>query len=349
MLVDLGLDDGPDLFADGATSGEALGYDAIWAAEVGHNPFMSIAAAAAGTKRVQLGSALCVALARNPMTLATDANDLQLMTKGRFLLGLGSQIKLHIEKRYSMPWSHPADRMKEMIEAVRAIWASWETGDRLAFQGEFYQHTLMTPMFSPGPNPYGNPPIILAAVGPRMTAVAASVGDGVLVHSFTTERYLREVTMPQVQRGLDLAGKARSAIQVAAPILLATGDSEEELVSGIERVKRVIAFYGSTPAYHKVFDLHGWGGLGDEISALSKTGDWAQMPDLIDDEVLNTFAIVGAPEQLPQLFEQRFGGILDRVLIYAPPAIDPARWSAVLDDFQAYPQPYTPPSLVVHE
>ena len=202
MLVDGTIGFDPSGVVAQAGEAEAAGYDGIWSAEVNHDPFLPLVLAAEHTERIQVGTGIAVAFARNPMTVAATANDLQTLSEGRFLLGLGSQIKPHIEKRFSMPWSHPAPRMREFILAVRAIWASWADGSRLAFRGEYYRHVLMTPMFDPGPNPWGNPPIFLAGVGSLMTQTAGEVADGVLVHAFTTERYLREVTLPAVERGL---------------------------------------------------------------------------------------------------------------------------------------------------
>ena len=210
MKIDGGIGFDPNGIAAQAAKAEASGYDGVWSAETNHDPFLPIAIAAGATEKLEFGTGITVAFARNPMTLAVVANDLQLLTKGRFMLGMGSQIKPHITKRFSMPWSHPAPRMREMILAIRAIWKAWETGGKLEFRGEFYTHTLMTPFFDPGPNPYGNPKIFLAGVGVHMTEVAGEVCDGFLVHGFTTERYLREVSIPALERGAAKVGKTRA-------------------------------------------------------------------------------------------------------------------------------------------
>ena len=202
MKVDGGISTDLRKVPGQARAAEEFGYSGLWTAETNHDPFLPLVLAAEHTEQVELGTSIAVAFARNPMILATTANDLQTASQGRFMLGLGSQIKPHIEKRFSMPWSHPAPRMRELISAIRSIWLSWSDGSRLAFRGEYYRHTLMTPMFDPGPNPYGNPPIFLAAVGSLMTEVAGEVADGLLAHSFTTARYLREVTLPALDRGL---------------------------------------------------------------------------------------------------------------------------------------------------
>ncbi|MGH8324645.1 MAG: TIGR03617 family F420-dependent LLM class oxidoreductase, partial [Steroidobacteraceae bacterium] len=249
MKVDGGI--GPSLAEaeKSATEIEALGYDGAWATETGHDPFLPLAIAAHSTEHLELGTSIAVAFARNPMNLATVANDLQEVSGGRFILGLGSQIKPHITKRYSMQWSHPAARMREMVLAIRAIWDCWASGTKLAFRGDFYTHTLMTPFFNPGPNPYGNPKILLAAVGERMTEVAGEVADGILIHGFTTERYMRDVTLPALERGLERGGHKREDFQVSYPGFIVTGNGEAELEAARKGVKGQIAFYGSTPAY----------------------------------------------------------------------------------------------------
>jgi probable F420-dependent oxidoreductase len=268
------------------------------------------------------------------MNLAVLANDLQLLSKGRFILGLGSQIKPHITKRFSMPWSHPAPRMRELIAAMRAIWAAWETGEKLEFRGEFYTHTLMTPFFDPGPNPYGNPKILLAAVGELMTEVAGEVGDGLLVHGFSTERYLREVSLPALENGAARAGKTRADLTVSYPGFVVTGASDEDVARATKAVREQIAFYGSTPAYRSVLELHGWGDLQTELNTLSKRGEWVKMGELIDDDVLDAFAVVGPVEQVAGKVKVRFGDIVDRFSFYAPYKIEPEIWRAVLAGFR---------------
>ncbi|MFZ0172045.1 MAG: TIGR03617 family F420-dependent LLM class oxidoreductase, partial [Acidimicrobiales bacterium] len=228
MLIDGGLSFDAEKMGERAREVEAQGYDGAWSTETGHEPFLILAAAAPHTEKLQLGTGIVVAFGRSPMITATMANDVQLLSKGRLLLGLGSQIKPHIEKRYSMPWSHPAARMREYIRALRAIWASWNEGTKLDFRGDFYTHTLMTPFFSPGPNPYGAPKVFLAAVGELMTEVAGEVADGILIHGFTTERYLREKTMPALGRGLDKSGRSRESFQVSYPGFIVTGTPEEQ-------------------------------------------------------------------------------------------------------------------------
>ena len=313
---------------------EEIGYDGLLTAETAHDAFLPIVLAAEHTQRIELATGIAVAFARTPMVLAYTANDLQQMSEGRFVLGLGSQIKPHIEKRFSMPWSHPARRMREYILALHAIWSSWNEGTPLKFEGEFYRHTLMTPFFAPPPNPFGPPKVFLAAVGEKMTEVAGEVADGIIIHGFTTERYVREVTMPAVERGLAAAGRERSSFQVSGPLFVVTGTTEEEIATATQGVKQQIAFYGSTPAYRGVLELHGWGDLQTDLNALSKQGSWVQMGELIDDEILRTFAVVAEPEGVGAELKRRYGGIVDRCSFYAPYRTDPARWTRVIEDLR---------------
>jgi len=333
MKIDGGIGFDPSGIAEQAANAEASGYDGVWSAETSHDPFLPIAVGAAATEKLEFGTGITVAFARNPMTLAVVANDLQLLTRGRFMLGMGSQIKPHITKRFSMPWSHPALRMREMIQAIRAIWKSWETGDKLDFRGEFYTHTLMTPFFNPGKNPYGNPKVLLAGVGEHMTEVAGEVGDGFLVHGFTTERYLREVSLPALERGAAKGGKTRDDLTVSYPGFVVTGTDDESTEAAAAAVRQQIAFYGSTPAYRPVLELHGWGNLQSELNTLSKRGEWVKMGELIDDDVLNAFAVVCPLDEVAREVRNRFEGMIDRFSFYAPYRVDPEAWKDVLAGF----------------
>jgi probable F420-dependent oxidoreductase len=332
MKVDGGI--GGNLQGAGAAARkqEEQGYDGLWTAETAHDPFFPLLLASQQTEQVELGTGIAVAFARNPMTLAQTAWDLQAASEGRFILGLGSQIKPHITKRFSMPWSHPAARMREMILAIRAIWASWNDGTKLDFQGDFYTHTLMTPFFNPGPNPHGNAKIFLAGVGELMTEVAGEVCDGFLCHGFTTERYLREVTLPALERGAAKAGRALADIEISGPAFVVTGTNDKEMAASVQGTKQQIAFYGSTPAYRGVLELHGWGGLQDDLNKMSKEGKWKEMGELITDEILDTFAVVAEPEKLAEGLHGRYGDVVSRISFYAPYASDPDRWRAVMDD-----------------
>jgi probable F420-dependent oxidoreductase len=317
-----------------AENAEAMGYDALWAAEAGHDPLITLTAAASTTERIQLGTSILVAFGRSPMVTATMANDVQTLTEGRLLLGLGSQIKPHIERRYSMPWSMPAARMREYILALRTIWCSWNDGSELNFEGEFYRHTLMTPFFSPGPNEFGSPKIFLAAVGELMVEVAGEVADGLLIHPFTTERYLREVTLPALNRGLARSGRHRDAFQISYSGLVATGSTERERILAMESVRSQLAFYGSTPAYSGVLEMYGRGDLQPRLNSLSRSGEWEKMTELIDDALLDAFAIAAPAQEVAAKVQQRFGDVIDRFSFYCQPILEEEDWSLMLADLR---------------
>ena len=321
-----------------AQEAEAAGYDGAWSVETAHDPFFPLLLAAEHTERLELGTSIAVAFARNPMNLAHIGWDLQSFSKGRFILGLGSQIKPHITKRFSMEWSHPAPRMREMILAIRAIWDTWQNGAPLAFRGEFYTHTLMTPFFTPDPadlSDFGVPKIFLAGVGEMMTEVAGEVCDGFICHGFTTERYLREVTLPALARGRAKAGKSMGEFEIVGPSFVVTGSDEAEITAAKSGTRQQIAFYGSTPAYKGVLELHGWHGLHEELNALSKKGGWVEMGNLIDDEILNTFAVVAEPDRIAPELLRRYGDVVQRISFYAPYKMHPDRWRQVLTALQA--------------
>jgi probable F420-dependent oxidoreductase len=318
MKIDGGIRPSLRHAAADAQKAEQAGYDAVWTAETSHDPFLPLLLAAEHTESIGLGTAITVAFARNPMTTANTAWDLNGYSNGRFMLGLGSQIKAHIEKRFSMPWSHPAPRMREFISAMRAIWDSWQNETKLEFRGDFYTHTLMTPFFNPGPSEYGPPKVFLAAVGEGMTRVAGEVADGMLVHGFTTERYLREKTLPAVLQGLAASGRRRADFQLSYPAFVVSGETDAEMEAAAGGTRKQIAFYGSTPAYRPVLELHGWGDLQTELNTLSKRGEWEEMGRLIDDDVLNAFAVVGPSDEIPKLLNERFGDVVDRLNFYTP-------------------------------
>jgi len=335
MKVDFTLEGKPGDW-DAAAEAERRGYDGGWLSEIKHDPFPALAVAATRTERMELGTAIALAFARNPMSLAVQANDLQLYSGGRFILGVGSQIKPHITKRFSMPWSAPADRMREYLLAVRAIWHSWATGESLRFLGEYYTHTLMTPFFNPGPNPHGNPPIILAGVGPRMTRVAGEVAEGFFVHGFTTERYLRETTLPALAEGRAAAGKSGlDGFQVSGLPFIVTGETDEQMATADAAVRKQIAFYGSTPAYWPVLETHGWNELGQELNTLSKRGEWDEMGRRIDDDVLHAFAVVAPPDQVAEQLIGRYGDIFTRTGFYGPYPVPEGFWEPIMREIQS--------------
>jgi probable F420-dependent oxidoreductase len=332
MKVDASLTKAIEHTKSAAADLEAAGYDGIWAGETKHEPFLQLLQAAEATERVTIGSAVAIAFARSPMTLANAGFDLARYSGGRFVLGLGSQVKPHIERRFSMPWSKPAARMRELVLAVRAIWASWQEGEPLDFRGDFYSHTLMTPFFSPPPHEFGPPPVYLAGVGERMTEVAGEVADGFFFHPFTTDRYLREVTLPALGRGRAAAGRTDlDGFVLAGPAFACTGRDERELAAASKGTKDQIAFYASTPAYRPVLELHGWGDLQPTLTALSRQGRWSEMGDAIDDEVLHAFAVVGEPAVVGKGLRERWGPIASRLTPYTTYAIDPAALAEVVD------------------
>ncbi|MEM9033884.1 MAG: LLM class F420-dependent oxidoreductase [Actinomycetota bacterium] len=318
-----------------ATAAEAAGFDGLWTAETSHDPFMPHVLAAEHTESITLGTSIAVAFARNPMLLANIGYDLNAYSGGRFVLGLGSQIKPHITKRFSMEWSKPAARMREMIQAIRTIWDCWNNGTKLEFRGDFYTHTIMTPFFNPGPNPHGDAKIMIAGVGPLMTKVAGEVCDGFLAHGFTTEQYMKDVTIPALEEGMAAGGRSRDDFEISYPAFVVTGKNEEEMAAAAAGVRGQISFYGSTPAYRGVLEHHGWGELQTELNTMSKAGKWAEMADLIDDDILNTFAVVEEPDKVAGELLRRFNGAADRISFYAPYQVEDDFWTPVVEELQA--------------
>lgn len=291
---------------------EEMGYNGLKSIETAHDPFLPLLLAAQSTSNIDLTTGIAVAFARSPMTLANMGHDLNAASKGRFVLGLGSQIRPHITKRYSMPWSAPAARMREFILAMRAIWACWHEGKPLEFLGKFYTHTLMTPFFTPDNLEYGPPKVYLAAVGPLMAEVAGEVADGLLVHGFTTRAYLETVTLPALERGFAKAGKSRADFEISYPVFCVTGRDETEIKAEATKMRQQIAFYGSTPAYKPVLDSIGSGDLQPELNAMSKQGRWEAMGELIDDSVLDAIAVQGDTQDIARQIKSRYGHIADR-------------------------------------
>jgi probable F420-dependent oxidoreductase len=284
---------------------EQQGFDGAFSFEGPHDPFFPLVLAAQATERIELGTAIAVAFARNPMLCAYQANDLQLISKGRFVLGLGTQIEPHIVKRYSMPWSRPAARMREFVQALRAIWSAWETGERLDFRGEFYTHRLMTPFFDPGPNPHGVPRVFLAAVGPKMVEVCGEVADGFFVHPLHTREFLQAATLPALERGLESAGRDQGACEIACQTIVCLGSNDEEVEQARQKARGQVSFYGSTPAYRGVLDHHGYEDLQPKLNRLSKAGKWMDMIGEIDDALLDLIAVSGTPAKVAAALRQR--------------------------------------------
>jgi probable F420-dependent oxidoreductase len=315
MLLDVQLDARPDRAAHRARELVAAGVDGLFTFEGPHDVFLPLAAAA-GAVETDLMTNVAIALPRSPMHLAHAAYDLQRLSRGRFRLGLGSQVRPHIEHRYGATWDRPVARMREMVLAVKAILAAWQDGARPDFRGEFTRHTLMPPTFAPGPNPYGVPPVLLGAHGPYMTRTAAEVADGLLVMPFHSHRHFRERTLPAVAAGLARAG--RDSLPIFPQAIVAMGRTGPEQAAALHGVRALLAFYGSTPAYRQVLEVEGWAELQPELNALSKTGNTAAMVALVDDTMARTLAVVGTPEECAAEIRRRFGDVADRACAYFP-------------------------------
>ena len=305
---------------------EGMGVDGVFSFENAHDLFFPLVAAAPVCK-LDLMTNVAIAFPRSPMHLANAAYDLHLLSEGRFRLGLGSQIKAHVEKRFGSRWGKPVAQMREWVLATRAILEHWQDGTPLKFEGEYTRHTLMTPAFHPGPNPYGIPKILVGALGPKMNEMAAEVADGILVMPFNSERHMHERTLPAIDRGLATAGRTRADLELTAEVIVGCGRTDEELEQA-KGVRNLLAFYGSTPAYKPVLDAEGWGDLQPELNALSKRGDWATMSTLITDEMISTIAVHGTPRQCAEEIVRRYGADCQRICAYFP-------WYEASDDLVA--------------
>lgn len=296
-----------------AQAAEAQGYDGVLTQENRNDPFLALGVAAVATQRITLGTAVAIAFPRSPMVVANASWDLQVASRGRYVLGLGPQIRPHNEKRFSVPWVAPMARLREYVHSLRAIWTAWETGEKLRFEGQHYRFTLMTPNFVPPSHGLPMVPITLAAVGPRSLRLAGEVADGVQLHPFCTRRYQQEVVLPRLQEGLASSGRRLEHFEITGGGFIATGPDAAAVAKMFEWVRARLGFYGSTPAYWPVLELHGWGELGRELNALSKQGKWTDMTNAISDEMVHLFAGVGTHEEIAGVIEQRFGGVSDAV------------------------------------
>lgn len=321
--------------ADEAARAERLGYDDVATAETDVDPFVPLVAAADRTERVRLTTAIAVAFARSPMTTAMTAHNISQLAPGRVELGLGSQVKAHITRRFGMEWSKPAARMRDYVRALHAIWDAWESGERLAYRGEFYEHTLMTPVFTPPPAP--RPAILVAGVGELMTKVAGEAADGFLCHPFTTPEWVRDATIPALRAGAERGGRSLPAgyTLVGAPFVV-TGD-DQEMTEGMTQARQRVAFYASTPAYRPVLEHHGWGELGDELHTLSVQGRWEEMGRLVDGEVSDAFITAAPPEGIVAAIGERWGGLASRIAVSAPASLDDDAAAQLVADLAALP------------
>jgi probable F420-dependent oxidoreductase len=307
-----------------AVEAQRAGFGGLWTLEAHTEPFLPLAIAAEHSNTLRLGTAVAVALARNPMVVAHLAHELQRFSRGRLDLGLGSQVSAHIERRYGEEFEHPAARIREFVLALRAIWACWNDGAPLDFTGRFYRHTLMTPVFNPGPSGFASPRVLLSAVGPRMTEVACEVADGLVAHPLTSVKYAREVIAPRISSRQD------DGFEVVCPVLVVTGETAAELDVARRAVRKQIAFYASTPAYRSVLELHGQEGIADALRALSRRGEWDAMTGLVTDELMQVFSVESPIDALAAALHERFDAVLDRVLLYAPYPVEDELWTRAL-------------------
>ncbi len=331
-LVVSNLRDVPTL----AQAAEAIGFDGLWVSETSHDPFLMSALVAEHTQRAALGTAIAVAFPRSPGTLAYLAWDLAALSNGRFILGLGTQVKAHNERRFGVKWEPPVAKLREVILAMRALWDTWQNGTRLNFRGQFFKLTLMSPFFKPGPIPHPHIPIYIAGVNRGMCRLAGELCDGFHVHPFHSVRYLREVTLPAIKEGLRFNGRQRDEMELVSSILVIPGDTRAERESASQLVRQQIAFYASTPSYAPVMELHGWGDTREQLSRLAAKGRWDEMQSLITDDMLEVFALSGTWEDLPGLIMTRYEGLMDRVMYYLPfvPGDMDDRWRGIIEAFK---------------
>ncbi len=313
---------------------KTIGYDGIYTLEGSWDPFYPLVMAAEHAPGLDLATGIAVAFPRNPMHLAYQAWDLQKFSDGHFYLGLGSQIKAHIEKRFGIAFDPPASRMREYIQALKAIFDCWQHGSPMDFDGRFYKHTLMTPMFDPGPNPHGIPPVLLGALGPRMTEVAGEVADGLIVHPFNSMRFLENNAMPAVLRGLEKSGRQRTDFILQINAIVITGETEEAISAATESVKGLLGFYASTPAYRPPMEAVGYEDLQPELNALSKQGKWDALGSYIDDDFLEHFTTRGSPEEIAAKLKDKYGKYADRLAIYAPYAAPDDMWRKIIAELK---------------
>ncbi len=320
-----------------ARAAEDQGFDGVTSFEIANDPFMPLAFAAAATERIRFGTAIAVCFPRSPMVTAQVAWDLHAQSRGRFTLGLGTQVKGHNERRFSVPWTPPLPRLREYVESLRAIWRCWERGEKLRYEGQHYRFTLMTPEFSPPPTGLPPIPVTVAAVRPGMMKLAGRVCDGVRLHGFATRKYLEEVAMPNLRAGLSERGRDRSRFEIWGGGFVATGADEQAVAHQVEKIRYRVAFYGSTRSYHGVLEMHGWQELGVKLHEMSKKGQWQQMAAEVSDEVVAEFTAIATYENLNKVIEQRFGGISDSIALEFPGGTDAGLVRELLADIQRIP------------
>ncbi|HXT81281.1 MAG TPA: TIGR03617 family F420-dependent LLM class oxidoreductase [Acetobacteraceae bacterium] len=326
--------------AESARASEQAGYDAVMTMENKHDPFLAHAIAAVSTSRIELGTSVAIAFPRSPMVVANACWDLQNASGGRFVLGIGPQIRPHNERRFSVRWTAPAPRLREYVQALRAIWTTWEKGEKLDFQGEHYTFTLMPPYFVPPSSGQKMVPVTLAAVGPHSLRLAGEIGDGVRLHGFCTRRYLAEEIVPKIEQGMLRTGRSRQHFEITGGGFIATGPDEAAVAKMFEVVRGRVAFYGSTPGYWGVLELHGLGDLGRELNAMSKQGKWTEMAARVSDDVVHLFAAVGTYKDITARIEERFGGLSDALNMRADSSTHQDLPPDLLQDIKRIPTPF---------
>ena len=301
-----------------ARAAEDLGFAGLWTSETKHDAFLPLVIAANGTRRIQLGTSVAIAFSRSPMETAQTAWDLQDLSGGRFILGLGTQVKAHVTRRFSMPWGRPAARLREYIHALHAIWESFQTEGPLNFEGEFYRHTLMSPFFNPGPIEQPEIPVFIAGVNTRLARLAGELCDGFHVHPFHSPEYVRQTVKPAISEGASQAGRAPDRVELATSVFVVAAEKEQEASKQRESVRSQLSFYASTPTYSTVLETHGWQEVGERLGVLAREKRWPEMPELINDEMLHAFAVEAAPDEVGSALEERYEGLIDRVALYLP-------------------------------
>lgn len=324
---------------EAARAADDLGFAGLWANETKHDGFLPLALAAGASRRVELGTSVAIAFSRSPMETAQTAWDLQDLSEGRFILGLGTQVKAHVTRRFSMPWDRPVARMRDYILALRAIWRSFQTEEPLSYEGEFYSHTLLTPFFDPGPIENPAIPIYVAGVNTGLATLAGELCDGFHVHPFHSPEYIRETVEPAIAAGAARGGREPGTVELATSVFVVTGEDEAEIDASREKMRSQVAFYASTPTYRTVLEAHGWEDLGGELGALARQKKWDEMPSLITDEMLRAFVVEAPPEEIGAALRERYAGLVNRVGLYAPfvPGERDGFWRAVVEGVSAAP------------
>ena len=312
---------------------EDLGFDGLWTSETKHDSFLPLAVAANGTQRIGLGTSVAIAFSRSPMVTAQISWDLQDLSGGRFILGLGTQVKAHITRRFGMPWDKPAERLKDYIFALRAIWQSFQMEDPLNYEGKFYRHTLMTPFFNPGPIEHPEIPIYIAGVNTRLARLAGELCDGFHVHPFHTPEYVEQVVRPAIAEGAGKRDRDPESVTLTTSVFVVTGENKEEIEDQREKMRAQAAFYASTPTYRTVLDVHGWGEIGEKLGELARNKRWDEMPSLIPDEMLRAVVVEAAPDEIGPVLKERYEGLIDRVALYLSfvPGERDEFWQATID------------------